>query len=297
MVRSAGGTSMSRTELERVVASVSIDDVLAIARDASTLIMEGFRRAPATRAKQKSDLVTEFDERSERLLRDRLLARFPEHAFLGEEGSGHASMLDGTTPTWVVDPIDGTSNFAHGHPYFCIAIGLVVRGEPILGVVSAPAMGLTFHGALGRGAFRNGTAMRVSETDALETSLLATGFPADRHANPDNNYRAFIELDRATHGVRRCAAAALEIAMVADGAYDGFWDLGLKPWDIAASTLLVREAGGVVTNLDRSELSLTRGRFLATNGRIHGALGAALESEVARYPGADLVLRGSDRVG
>lgn len=246
------------------------DRAVAIAHEAGVLLLEGWRQRPATQQKRTaSDLVTEFDLRCEDLLRDRLGKAFPDHRVVGEEQGGER----GDEPTWYVDPIDGTTNFAHGHPFFCVSLGLW-RGEtPIAGVVHAPAMGLTYAAARGLGVARGGAPCRVSSTGALERSLLATGFPPQRS---DGDYRQFARLDAATHGVRRCAAAALELSLVADGAYDGFWDAGLAPWDLAAGVLFVLEAGGRVSDATGGPLSLSSRTVVASNGAIHSALINAL---------------------
>jgi myo-inositol-1(or 4)-monophosphatase len=263
-------------------------DALPIAREAAALLLEGWRGAPAARAKSRSDLVTDFDLRSEALIRERLGARFPDHAIVGEEGGGQGAEL-----VWYVDPIDGTTNFAHGHPFFCVAMSLVRAGEPQVGIVIAPALAIEWAAVRGGGATRNGAPCRVSSVASLDDALLSTGFPSWRASRADNNYRAFLALDAASHGVRRCGASAIEIAMVADGSYDAFWDVGLHPWDVAASSLFVREAGGVATDLEGAPLDLSSfagrgGRILASNGPLHGALRGALADGVPLPPVAGM---------
>ncbi len=250
-------------------------EALPIARAAASLLLEGFRRTLTVRTKSRSDLVTDYDVECEARIRKELTARFPRHTMVGEEGGGESSDF-----VWYVDPIDGTTNFAHGHPFFCVAMGLVHRGLPDVGIVVAPALSLEWTAVRGGGATRNGEPCRVSSTDSLEDALLSTGFPSWRASRADNNYRDFLILDAASHGVRRCGASAIELAMVADGTYDACWDIGLKPWDVAASTLLVREAGGVVTDVDGGSLDLARfaemgGRILASNGRLHPQIARA----------------------
>ncbi|MFO0681770.1 MAG: inositol monophosphatase family protein [Sandaracinus sp.] len=257
-----------------------------IAREAGALVLEGFRSGTRIRTKSdRTDLVTEYDEKCERLVRDRLAKLLPDHDVIGEEGQGTS---DSRKPyVWYVDPIDGTTNFAHGHPFFCLAMGLAARtndgGEvPIAGVVLAPAMQIEWSAARGCGAFRAAAggapvACQVSATDVLDDALLATGFPANRARVSDNNYAAFLALDASTHGARRCGAAAMELCLVADGGYDGFWDIGLKAWDVAAGAVIVSEAGGRVSRFGAAPLALRTfaadgGRVIATNGRIHEAL-------------------------
>ncbi len=253
---------------------------IAIASEAGALLMEAFRTAPAFRAKRTaSDLVTELDERCEALLRERLAQAFPGVAVVGEEAGG-----DRADAVWYVDPIDGTSNFAHGHPYFCISLGLWEGAQPICGVVHAPAMSLTYAAIRGRGVERNGAPVRVSGTRELGRALLSTGFPSDRATRTPDPYAGFLHLDRASHGIRRCGAAALEQSLVADGAYDGFWELGLAPWDLAAGVLFVREAGGTVTNLSGDPITLDAGEVLASNGFLHEPLLLALAHARALPP-------------
>lgn len=263
-------------------------EAVAIAREAAAILSAGWRTGVSIRSKGRSDLVTEIDLASERLVRERLGARFPDHAIVGEEGGGEAS----TELVWYVDPLDGTTNFAHGHPFFCVSIALARAGEPIVGAVVAPALGLEWSAAKGLGVTRNGEACSVSATDTLEDALLSTGFPSWRGARGDNNYLTFLALDAASHGARRCGAGAVELALVADGSYDAFWDLGLKPWDVAASSLFVREAGGVVSDFDGSAARLDAGRIIASNGRIHAELMGGIAGAIP-LPPLDPGTRGS----
>ncbi|WP_157069114.1 inositol monophosphatase family protein [Sandaracinus amylolyticus] len=254
-------------------------DALPVARAAAKVLADRWRGTPEVRSKSRSDLVTDADLASESLIREQLTARFPSHAIVGEEGGGEGGAL-----AWFVDPLDGTTNFAHGHPFFCVSMALVHEGEPVVGIVIAPALSLEWSATRGGGVTRNGARCQVSQTTLLDDALLSTGFPSWRASRGDNNYRAFLALDAATHGVRRCGASAIEIAMVADGSYDAFWDLGLKPWDVGASTLFVREAGGLVTDFDGSPVALDAGRILASNGRLHARLSRALAGDVSLPP-------------
>ncbi len=258
-----------------------LETARGIAREAAALVMDGFRRGGRIRTKtDRTDLVTEFDEKSERLIRERIAKLLPRHDVIGEEGQG-TSDADKRL-VWYVDPIDGTTNFAHGHPFFCLAMGLAARKEhggeePIAGIVIAPAMQIEWAAAAGCGATRNGVRCDVSATDDIADALLATGFPSNRAHTNDNNYAAFLAIDASTHGARRCGAAAMELCLVADGGYDGFWDIGLKAWDVTASAVVVSESGGRVTRFGGLPLALRTfaadgGRVIATNGRIHDAL-------------------------
>ncbi len=259
----------------------SLADTLLIVRDAiasaSELLLEGYRSRPAHRTKATAiDFVTEFDQRSEALIKQMLAPL--GIAIVGEEGGG--------TPadrTFYVDPLDGTTNYLHGHPFFCISIGLIDAGEPVLGVVHAPALGVTWEAVRGCGTLRNGVACHVTDTARLEDSLLATGFPYDRRSTDDDNLREFSRLKKRTHGVRRGGSAAIDLAMVADGTFDGYWEMKLNPWDWAAGATLVQEAGGRLSRYDGSAFdvhatrdSTTRAELVASNGALHPALLTAL---------------------
>ncbi|HEY8463350.1 MAG TPA: inositol monophosphatase family protein [Bacillota bacterium] len=192
------------------------------------------------------DLVTEVDKSSEAILLGKVRTAFPEHSILAEESGALANTSD---YCWVIDPLDGTINFIHGFPVFAISIALQYRGESVLGVVYLPALGESFTAVKGSGAFLNGRRLRVSDQTSLEQSLLATGFPYDRATDPDNNLNYFNRLITRVQGIRRTGSAAYDLCNVAAGRFDGYWELKLKPWDIAAGTLMVVEAGGVVSDV------------------------------------------------
>jgi myo-inositol-1(or 4)-monophosphatase len=247
------------------------------------------------------DLVTEFDRAAEALLVARLAAAFPDDAVVAEEGGGRAG---GSGARWLVDPLDGTTNFAHGLPLFCVSIARELGPPPLgpgpkargglppsmdggaggpqsggaveVGVVHAPALGLTFAARRGEGATLGGAPIRVSDEARLEHALLATGFPYDSAESADDNLAQFTALQKRAQGVRRFGSAALDLALVAAGRFDGYWEMKLKPWDLAAGTLLVEEAGGRVTGWSGGPSVLDRGACVATNGRVHDALLAAL---------------------
>lgn len=257
-----------------------LEHAIAVALEAGQVLLKGQAELQAlrrrgvggVRLKGPSDLVTEYDVQSETLCRRLLLAKYPDHGFVGEEGSRDAGEL-----TWCVDPIDGTSNFAHGHPFFCVSIALLREGQPIVGVIHAPALGRTYAAAKNSGATLNGSPISVSATSSLDEALLATGFPADRRRTTSNNYLTFAAVDSKSHGARRCGAAALELALVAEGAYDGFWERALHSWDIAAGSILVTEAGGQISSFGTNDDPLTSGQVLATNGLLHAALREGIE--------------------
>ncbi len=246
-----------------------------IAREAGALLLTFFRRGVKTEYKGQGgvDLVTEADRSSEKLIVERLGAAFPDHGIVGEEGArtGGAGNY-----RWYVDPLDGTTNFAHGYPVFCVSMGLEYisspeqsQGEIVAGVIYDPTRDELFSAERGRGAFVNGLPMHVSCTRELGASLIATGFPSKkRHKNP--NIHLYQEITLHSHGVRRAGAAAIDLAYVACGRYDGYWEFNLNPWDTTAGVLLVEEAGGIVTEFDGGPFRLRTPReILATNGLIH----------------------------
>jgi len=265
-------SSAHETECFEFVPAVS-----AIAREAGALLMEYFRRRVKIEYKGEADLVTEADRSSEALIIRRVREQFPTHAVLGEEsGSVAASSASSAGYRWYVDPLDGTTNFAHGFPVFCVSLGIERRNaqgkaERIAGVVYDPTRDELFSAELGRGAFLNGVKVNVSATATLKDSLVATGFPSQkRHKNP--NIHFYHQLTLKTHGVRRAGSAALDLCSVACGRYDGFWEFNLNPWDTAAGVLIAQEAGGTVTDFAGAEFDIASRQVLATNGRIHSSM-------------------------
>jgi myo-inositol-1(or 4)-monophosphatase len=255
--------------------SVLLQLALGAARAAGEVARKGWRKHPASSHKGRIDLVTQFDLDSEALLRDWLAASsFP---VVGEERGGlRAEGPD--APTWYVDPIDGTTNFVHGHPFWCVSVGLTVGDRPLLGAVVAPALGVEWTGVAGGAALRNAEPCGVSDVDRFDDALLATGFPYDRHTNPDNNFDAFVAIKRKCQAVRRCGSAAIDICLVADGTYDGYWEKKVKPWDVAAGSAILLAAGGRVTGYEGAPMEVTSGQIVATNGRIHDTLVAELSA-------------------
>jgi myo-inositol-1(or 4)-monophosphatase len=250
---------------------------LEVAEEAATLVQSVYRTEIAPTEKRTADLVTEYDVMSERLIRKRLAERTPELRVVGEEEGGEAS-----GPTWYCDPIDGTTNFVHGHPFFCVSIGLIEDGQAVLGAVVAPALRLRWHGFVGGGAVREGKACRVSATRVLADALIATGFyPPVVGRSPDNNIDSFVQVLPKTRGIRRCGSAALDLCMVADGTYDAYWERALNAWDCAAGVALVHAAGGRVTDLRGDPADLAIGHIVASNGHVHDELLGLLAENAA----------------
>jgi myo-inositol-1(or 4)-monophosphatase len=251
-----------------------VNDIAEIAREAGALLRDYFGRV-AVEYKGEVDLVTEADRRSEALVVGRIKERWPGHDIMGEEGTRHEQ---GSEWKWYVDPLDGTTNFAHGFPVFCVSIGLERTGELEAGVVYDPLRDELFAAERGKGATLNGETIAVSQIAALNESLVGTGFPSfKRHQSP--NIHFYHQITLRTHGVRRAGSAALDLACVASGRFEGFWEFNLNPWDVAAGVLLVREAGGQVTDMagrpyDHRKPSDT----LASNGRVHAALLAEFDA-------------------
>lgn len=223
------------------------------------------------------DLVTAADKASEAVILDLLQRHFPTHAILAEE-SGRLGQNPDSTYLWAIDPLDGTTNYAHQYPVSAVSIGLLVDGVPQLGVIYNPFRDELFRAARGRGATLNRRPIHVSETYTLQRSLLVTGFAYDRRETTDNNYAEFAAFTHLTQGVRRSGAAAIDLADVACGRCDGYWERGLSPWDVVAGIILVEEAGGRVTAYNGSPLDIDSGRVLATNSRLHGAMSDVLQA-------------------
>ena len=260
-----------------------LETSVEIAREAGALLMQFYERKIGFELKGDYDLVTEADRSSERLVIERLRAHFPTHSIVGEEGGGHQGASDSC---WYVDPLDGTTNFAHGFPMFNVTMGLEQAGELVAGVIFDPLRNELFTTERGGGAFLNGERIRVSKAERLEDSLVATGFPSrKRHQNI--NIHFYYQLAMITHGVRRAGSAALDLAYVACGRLDGFWEFGLNPWDMAAGVLLVREAGGTCSDMKGGPVVMRGPHLLADNGRIHAAMleifGETFRGEY-RYP-------------
>jgi myo-inositol-1(or 4)-monophosphatase len=248
-----------------------------MARAAGALLRGHYERGVVTEYKGEVDLVTVADRESEKLLVEHLHAQWPEYGILGEEGTRAGMEYE---YRWYIDPLDGTTNFAHGFPAFCVSMGLEHRpagtpadadGELVAAVIYDPLRDEMFLAEKGRGAYLNGRRIHVSSTATMAESLIATGFPSrKRHGNP--NVHFYHEVTLRSHGVRRAGSAALDLAYTACGRLDGYWEFKLNSWDTAAGVLLVREAGGMVTYVDGGPFQLISKEVLATNGKIHAQL-------------------------
>jgi len=240
----------------------------SIAREAGALLMEYFDKHIKIEYKGDADLVTAADRKSEALIRERIRAQWPDHDVLGEEEGLRDT---GSEYRWYVDPLDGTTNFAHGYPVFCVSMALEHKSEMIAGLCFDPTRNEMFTAEKGKGAFLNGAPIHVSKIAKLSESLVATGFPSHkRHKNP--NIYFYHQITLRTHGVRRAGSAALDLCSVACGRFDGFWEFNLNPWDTAAGVLMVEEAGGQVSDFSGAPFQLNSRETVASNGILHEAL-------------------------
>lgn len=240
---------------------------VAAAREGGEIVAAAMHRPKEISYKGEVDIVTETDRKSEAAILALLQREFPNHAIVAEEGGPSGRETAGEYE-WHVDPLDGTTNFAHGYPVFAVSVGLLRQGEPLVGAIYNPVNGEMFTAIRGGGSWRNGKPIRVSSVEKLSRSLLATGFPAHKRVeNPNIHY--YWEFTLRSHGVRRAGAAALDLCSVATGQFEGFWEFGLKSWDTAAGILLVREAGGKVTNFSGEPYRPGDAECLASNSLIH----------------------------
>jgi len=225
--------------------------------------------------KGRIDLVTNIDRQAESMIVSEIERAFPDHGLLAEEGFSKK----GSVPyTWVIDPIDGTNNFIHRIPFFCVSIAVLKEREPHIGVCCSPMTGDIFWAQAGRGAYRNGARLHVSRTDRMIDSLIATGFPYDVD-EIDIIIQRFTSILRKVRGIRRLGSAALDLCYVASGSLDAFWEQGLKPWDMAAGVVILQEAGGKVSCLDGSPFDMYRGDIIASNARLHDELQRCMDSD------------------
>ncbi|MDH3454831.1 MAG: inositol monophosphatase [Desulfuromonadales bacterium] len=250
------------------------DLLINAVRQAGTLLMEKFERGILVEYKGKHDLVTEADRQSEALIVKLIRDQFPDHDILAEESDyGHSR----SACRWIIDPLDGTTNYAHGFPWFAVSVALEINGRLELGAVYNPYVGDLYFAERGAGAFLNDRPLQVSTIGTLERSLLATGFAYNHKACKANNYDFFIRFQKASQACRRPGAASLDLACVAAGRFDGFWEMNLKPWDLAAGILLIEEAGGQVSDFDGRSMTLDSLECLASNGLVHAEMQVILQ--------------------
>jgi myo-inositol-1(or 4)-monophosphatase len=248
------------------------DVALKAALKAGDELKKGFGTAFEIGSKEgRNNLVTEYDHKAEDIIINHIGREFPGHKFLAEE-SGTSGREVSDTIRWVVDPLDGTVNYAHAIPIFCVSIAAELNGELLTGVIYNPMNQELFIAQKGRGATLNNKPMRVSDNSTFSTSFLVTGFPYNVSDNPCNCIDLFVDVIQRGIPVRRLGSAALDLAYVAAGRFDGFWEIDLKPWDVAAGTLMVREAGGKVTQFDGREFHIEDDTILASNSALHGEL-------------------------
>ncbi|HET90375.1 MAG TPA: inositol monophosphatase [Chloroflexi bacterium] len=250
-----------------------LSTVIPIAHEAGAVVRRGFPRTALTDVEFKGAVnpVTATDEEAEALILARLRAAFPHHRFLAEESGGDEWLTAGP-PIWLVDPLDGTNNFAHAFPHVSVSLALVTEGRPVVGVAYDPLRDETFAATAGGGTTLNGEPVHVSTVGRLASAFLATGFPYDRRTAADNNVARLDHFLRRSQGVRRAGSAVLDLAYVACGRFDGFWEIRLHPWDVAAGVLLVREAGGRATDFEGQLDYLSGEAIVASNGHVHAEM-------------------------
>lgn len=248
---------------------LSIERIQEVALEAGEILVEKLNSGFSVEHKGRVDLVTDADKASEKYVVERLTAMFPDHSICAEESGWTEKSSEFV---WYIDPLDGTTNFAHGFPYFSVSLALARDGEVILGVVYNPVAKECFTAERGGGAFLNGERLSVSKHAKLQDSLLITGFPYDIATNPDNNMEAFAKAYKASQGVRRNGSAALDLCYVASGRVEAFWEKYLKPWDLAAGSLIVEEAGGKITDCSGNFFQIKADEILASNGLVHDEL-------------------------
>ena len=253
-----------------------IDDIIEISKQAGSLIREGFGKSVQIEYKTTDiNLVTEIDKSSEKMIIDFISAKYPSHSILAEESGGDTKDSE---YLWVVDPLDGTTNFAHGLPIFSVSIGVQKNNETIAGVVYDVMRDVIYSAELGGGAFAGSEQIRVSDKESLKQSLLVTGFPYNVAENPEGAFELFTALTKNARGIRRLGSAAIDFCYLASGVFDGFWEVYLHPWDICAGKLIAEEAGGLVTDFDGNALDIYSKKILSSNSKIHNQIVKVMKS-------------------
>ena len=248
--------------------SNELDVAVEAARQAGELLRSRFSLPHQLKYKEPANLVTEMDLLAEKMIAKILLEAFPDHSILGEEQTGSSVDVAGK-PRWIVDPLDGTTNYAHGYPLFAVSIALAMENEVVVGVVYNPVLDELFSAQKGLGAFLNGNSIQVSETSSLGESLLASGFPYDAWTNDRDNGDEWHRFLKQVISLRSDGVAALDLCNVAAGRIDGYWELDLEAWDMAAGALIVQEAGGRVSSVDGTPYSAFKKNVVASNGLLH----------------------------
>ncbi|HIE65733.1 MAG: inositol monophosphatase family protein [Nitrospira sp.] len=236
------------------------------AKRGGKILKAGLQQEITVSYKEALEIVTNIDTRSEKAIVTLISRYFPDHQIMAEEGSGRESR---SPYKWIIDPLDGTTNFSHRFPFFCVSIALEVKGRVCLGVIYDPVRRELFSAEKGKGAFLNGLPIQISSVKGLKQSLLVTGFSYDIQTDPENTFNHFINFTLNAQAVRRTGSAALDLCYVAAGRFDGFWETKLRPWDIAAGSLILREAGGRITDFTGGAYSIYEDEILATNRKIH----------------------------
>lgn len=252
----------------RLARPAMLDFIIHIARDAGRYLKDNMGTDLDVSFKGRINPVTRVDKASQDMIVGAISREFPGHSVIAEEG---LTQETGSEYTWYVDPLDGTVNYIHGIPFFCVSIGLYKKGEPYLGVCYSPVLDELYSSEHGKGAFLNGRRIRVSPAAHLIDALVVTGFPYLKDSLEESLSR-FARVLAQAQGIRRMGSAALDLCAVARGSFDAFWEAGLSPWDIAAGMAIVREAGGIVTGFDGAAVNLSCGNVLAANGALHGEL-------------------------
>lgn len=244
-----------------------LNKIIEIAKEAGQIVREGFGKTLDIKFKtNESNLVTQIDKASEKRIIEYVKKEFPTHGILAEESGASKNTSE---YLWVIDPLDGTTNFAHGFPIFSVSIGVQKNGLTLAGVVYDVMQNIVYSAELGNGAYANNKRINVSPNDKLQRALLVTGFPYNIAENPENAFERFIALTKASRGMRRLGSAAIDFCYVATGVFDGFWEVYLHPWDICAGKLILEEAGGIVTGFRGERIDIFSNKILATNKCIH----------------------------
>jgi len=247
-----------------------LNNIIEIAKEAGQIVREGFGKTVDIEFKtNESNLVTHIDKASEKRIIDYVKKEFPTHGILAEE-SGESKNT--SEYIWVIDPLDGTTNFAHGFPIFSVSIGVQKKGLTLAGVVYDVMRDVVYSAESAGGAYANDKRINVSSNNKLQRALLVTGFPYNIAANPENAFERFIALTKASRGMRRLGSAAIDFCYVANGVFDGFWEVDLHPWDICAGKLILEEAGGIVTDFNGEPINIFSNKIMATNKHIHNQM-------------------------